>query len=239
MSNWISAKDGQPETDGIYLCALDLHSVVGSDCKTIETLRYSLGCWLYDGKETNLVTHWQPLPGLPEGHPLPEERIKMKQDHNEIYRRAVDVFGVETELLQLCEEFSEMIKAVSKWWRNRETAKKNPSYRGDVIQELADIEIKCGQLRLILDITDIEIYEAKQRQLKKLSREIADELERQEPVIISADNEKGEPLTAAELRKYQDHALKSDERLKQISVYDRGALLIYENRMENIKRFTG
>lgn len=84
MSNWISAKDGQPATDGIYLCTLDLHSVVGSDCKTIEALRYSLGCWLYDGKETNLVTHWQPLPGLPEGHPLPEEQ-NMENEKNNLF----------------------------------------------------------------------------------------------------------------------------------------------------------
>ena len=84
MNEWISVKERLPEIDGIYLCVLDVKSIVGFDYNTIETLRYSFGCWLYDRKETNLVTHWMPLPKLPAHDREPPVSDDMR-DHLRAY----------------------------------------------------------------------------------------------------------------------------------------------------------
>lgn len=43
----------------------------------------------------------------------------MKQTNNEIFREAIETFGEDNQLFQLCEEMAELIKAVNKWRRKQ------------------------------------------------------------------------------------------------------------------------
>ena len=67
MSYWISVKDRLPEEDGVYLCAFD--------DRTIETFDFEperdADFWGVRARDAAMrrayqVTHWMPLPELPD-----------------------------------------------------------------------------------------------------------------------------------------------------------------------------
>ena len=93
----------------------------------------------------------------------------MKQTQNEIYRKAIDTYGADNQLFQLCEEMAELMKAVNKWRRNKHLAEKYPSYVGDVTEEIADVEIMLDQLQIMLEIPHNDVYDIRCKKLERLA----------------------------------------------------------------------
>ncbi len=61
-----------------------------------------------------------------------------------IYQRAVAAWGDNAQFAMAIEECAELIVAINKFWRNKGTM-------GQIAEEVADVEIMCAQLRVILD----------------------------------------------------------------------------------------
>jgi NTP pyrophosphatase (non-canonical NTP hydrolase) len=101
----------------------------------------------------------------------------MKQTNNEIFREAIETFGEDNQLFQLCEEMSELIKAVNKWRRNKELAVKYPAYVEDVAEEIADVEIMIEQLQMILEIPHNEIYDIRIKKIERLKQRVKERKE--------------------------------------------------------------
>lgn len=78
------------------------------------------------------------------------------------YERAIDYFGEERQIIQTCEECSELIQAISKANRYGE------KYTDNVAEEIADVLIMIEQIKLIFDITDADIERYKQMKLNRL-----------------------------------------------------------------------
>lgn len=79
----------------------------------------------------------------------------------DIYKAALDKWGVDLQITMMVEECAELIKAVTKFKRNP-----NESAGIDVLHELADVQIMVEQMRFIFaDYGDPESFV-----LKKLER---------------------------------------------------------------------
>lgn len=67
-------------------------------------------------------------------------------NEEELYKRAIKVWGKEPQMLQVIEEMSELIKEILK---NVNRKKDNLP---EIIEETADVEIMLGQLKCCYDI---------------------------------------------------------------------------------------
>ncbi len=81
------------------------------------------------------------------------------KNKTEIYRKAIKEWGISPQLLQTMEECSELIQAVSHFLRGREGG------RNEIVEELADVEIMCEQLRVMFEDYNDEIDKIKERKL--------------------------------------------------------------------------
>lgn len=81
-----------------------------------------------------------------------------------LYDRALSVWGREAQIRMAQEECAELIVAINKWSRSA-------SAEHNVIEEVADVEIMCGQMRIILG--DKSIDDAKARKLERLEERLA------------------------------------------------------------------
>ena len=59
-----------------------------------------------------------------------------------IIQKAIDTYGVDSQIKMAIEECSELINALTKAWRGRSTNE-------DIITEIADVIIMCEQLAVI------------------------------------------------------------------------------------------
>lgn len=96
----------------------------------------------------------------------------MKQTNNDVYVKAIQTFGEENQLFQLCEELAELIKAVNKWRRNKELANVYTAYLDDVTEEIADVEIMIDQVKLMLNIQEVELLDMKQKKIHRLAERL-------------------------------------------------------------------
>ena len=88
-------------------------------------------------------------------------------NEEELYQRALRVWGKEPQMLQVIEEMSELIKEILK---NVNRKKDNVD---EIIEEAADVEIMLGQLKCCYDITDkIRTYKAEK--LKVIAKRLDD-----------------------------------------------------------------
>ena len=81
----------------------------------------------------------------------------------ELYKRVVDLWGVKSQVGVAIEECAELIVAISHANRDRATIT-------DIAQEVADVEIMCGQLRYILG--DHVVARCKKEKLIRLKQRI-------------------------------------------------------------------
>ena len=98
--------------------------------------------------------------------------------HNEKIKYIADYYG-SAQYMQTSEECSELIKALSKLQRatSEENRLKMSTAIGDVIEEIADVEVILEQLKYLLDIpnskTIEEIKEGKlDRQIRRIEETI-------------------------------------------------------------------
>ena len=80
-----------------------------------------------------------------------------------LYRKAIDKWGVESQVIMAYEEMSELMQALSKNYRGVKNVE-------NIREEIADVEIMMGQLRVMFDAVDggETIDEIKTRKLERL-----------------------------------------------------------------------
>jgi NTP pyrophosphatase (non-canonical NTP hydrolase) len=81
----------------------------------------------------------------------------------EIYKKAIEKWGVRSQVEMAIEECAELIVVIRQTQRDRATAR-------DIAQEVADVEIMCGQLRKI--IGDDVVAQCKKEKLNRLESRI-------------------------------------------------------------------
>ncbi len=84
-------------------------------------------------------------------------------DENDLYKKTVELWGVETQIKQAIEECSELITALCHKERGRIDW-------ADVAKEVADVEIMCSQLREIVGPEIVD--QCKDKQLSRLREDI-------------------------------------------------------------------
>jgi len=90
-------------------------------------------------------------------------------DRQKLYNDAINRFGIFNQLGIAQEELAELIVALSKIIRY----KANSVTVGNLIEELADVEIMISQIKISLMISETDIQTAKDAKLKRL-REMLD-----------------------------------------------------------------
>ena len=78
-----------------------------------------------------------------------------------LYFEAVETFGKEHQVMLAIEEMSELIKELSKDYRGRRNVE-------EIIEEICDVEIMLGQLKIIYKCSDERIKECKNAKLVDL-----------------------------------------------------------------------
>jgi len=78
---------------------------------------------------------------------------------NPILRKAIDTYGIDSQLKMIFEEMSELEKEICKFWRGGDN-------KDRIAEEVADVEIVMAQLKMIFGIED----ECEEWKLKKLDR---------------------------------------------------------------------
>lgn len=95
----------------------------------------------------------------------------MKKELESVYKRAVDVWGIEVQMGMMIEESAELIQAISKFKRsyNKSEVDKQDAY-DHLCEEVADVENMIQQIRYMLDTDVIDKYkeEKLERTLKKI-----------------------------------------------------------------------
>ena len=84
-------------------------------------------------------------------------------NETELYKKAIERWGIESQVGIVIEECSELITAICHAQRDRATVI-------DIAQEVADVEIMCGQLREIIG-NDI-VTQCKKEKLIRLEQRI-------------------------------------------------------------------
>jgi NTP pyrophosphatase (non-canonical NTP hydrolase) len=68
-----------------------------------------------------------------------------------ILRRALDTYGLDSQMKMAIEEMSELIKALLKYDRSP-----GPKTLNDIVEEIADVEIMIAQMRIVFDNGQVE-----------------------------------------------------------------------------------
>ena len=84
-------------------------------------------------------------------------------NETELYKKAIERWGIESQVGMVIEECSELITTICHAQRDRATII-------DIAQEVADVEIMCGQLREIIG-NDI-VTQCKKEKLIRLEQRI-------------------------------------------------------------------
>jgi len=106
-----------------------------------------------------------------------EQATRDSMEKEELYRKAVEKWGRDNQMLIAIEEASELQKAVIKFMRYRTLI-----YLPDIAEEMADMEIMLEQLKLMLNNGD-EVGAKKEEKLKRLEHLISGDV-----VKPSSDN---------------------------------------------------
>lgn len=69
--------------------------------------------------------------------------------NEEIYKKAIETYGVESQIKMAIEEMAELTNALMKLQRGRVTIP-------DVVEEIADVKIMCEQLAYVFGQKEVE-----------------------------------------------------------------------------------
>lgn len=84
-----------------------------------------------------------------------------REDREKLYREAILTYGQSAQMIVAMEECSELIQAISKKLRGRET---------NVEEEVADVEIMLEQMRLMSDSSLVD--KIKEEKLQRLEQRL-------------------------------------------------------------------
>lgn len=90
---------------------------------------------------------------------------------NKIYQKALEKYGVEAQSKMLIEELSELIQAVCKIGRSKNSEQFTKIYN-NLVEEIADVEIMLQQARLIYNINEKDIQNVKKQKLNRLKKRL-------------------------------------------------------------------
>lgn len=92
----------------------------------------------------------------------------MSLNKEQVYLRAIDHYGVATQLVVAIEEMAELVKEITKAFRGK-------ANKSNIIEEMADVEIMLDQLKLIVEISDQDVDEIKMLKILRLNNRINEE----------------------------------------------------------------
>lgn len=86
--------------------------------------------------------------------------------HEEIYKKAIAKYGVEAQCKMAIEEMAELLNAMMKFDRGRNTV-------DDIVEEIADVTIMMRQLSIVYGqkAVDLQISYKTQRLARRLKKE--------------------------------------------------------------------
>ena len=84
----------------------------------------------------------------------------------ELYKKAIETWGIEAQVFMVMEETGEMLNALAKANRGRST-------KEEIITELADVSIMMEQMAYYFGYTEFE--EEKKKKLKRLDRRLSND----------------------------------------------------------------
>ena len=96
----------------------------------------------------------------------------MTQAENDLYERNIKYHGIEQETTIAMEECSELIQAISKCKRYGCINK----YRENLIEEMTDVLIMIDELKMIYQISDVDISDIRQYKMNRQSYRIKNNL---------------------------------------------------------------
>ena len=96
----------------------------------------------------------------------------MTQEEQSLYERNIKYNGVEQETTIAMEECSELIQAISKCKRYGCINK----YRENLIEEMTDVLIMIDELKMIYQISDVDISDIRQYKMNRQSYRIKNNL---------------------------------------------------------------
>lgn len=97
-----------------------------------------------------------------------------KKQELELYKRALTVWGIGSQLMMAIEEMSELTKEICKYRRFQD---KQENYRENIKEEIADVLIMIEQLKYIFKYSNEDIDLVKQNKLNKLEKYLIKEKE--------------------------------------------------------------
>lgn len=92
----------------------------------------------------------------------------MKLTEQEIYKLALKKWGMKRQIIIFMEEIGELLQAVSKVYRSP----KDVQSRDNLAEEIADVEIMTGQMKILLNVSGDTINAHKKRKLAKLEQHL-------------------------------------------------------------------
>jgi len=88
----------------------------------------------------------------------------MPKKEQEIYKKALELWGEQFQIMMAIEEMAELMQKLSQYYRQNRIVSQD-----DVLKEIADVEILLNQLKLIFDDEDYQSFRfIKQEKLNKL-----------------------------------------------------------------------
>lgn len=85
--------------------------------------------------------------------------------YEEICQKAVKTYGKNPQMDMVVEECSELIQAISKNKRGKDN-------RENIVEEIADVQIMIDQLKIIFEVSDIEMGIMKLKKLDRLAKRL-------------------------------------------------------------------
>jgi len=94
----------------------------------------------------------------------------------QIYKKAIDKFGKEAQLMVAMEECAELIQAISKLIREEEKGNGFGKVAQNLAEEIADVEIMIEQIPIITDLISRKMIDTvKKRKLERLEKLVDEE----------------------------------------------------------------
>lgn len=107
----------------------------------------------------------------------------VKQTEN-VLGEAISAFGASNQMIVCIEELSELQKELTKTLRGKIN-------REHLIEEMADVEIMLEQLKIIFNINELELNEAKYNKIKRLKENIRERKNKEIARVLRAHKIKG------------------------------------------------